>query len=843
MSSHLHASARAPLLRPAATTAWPLRGLHLLLGVGCAGLGVWLAANHPLSGPVAALLWVVCAVVAFMRLQLWPLALAALLPVFGLMTLTGWIVVEEVDLLVLAIAAGGYLRLATGWPPSAARPTHLVGLRSLALLAYAAALLVSMERGVQDAGGWAFGWWQGYHEPLNSVRLAKSFFLALLLLPLWRACLRADAKGTADRLRWGMVAGLCAASLVALWERLAFPGLLNFSTDYRTTAGFWEMHVGGAALDGYLALAIPFAAMSMWRARTSAGWLAAAGVVMLAVYASLTTFSRVLFIAIPLGLVVLTALESQRRGRLRRGADAAGHADAHADADADAGGFGLATASALVALFALAAWWMFSSSGWRGMLALLGATAVLLRLAGDLAGMRKRSVAAALLGGLLLASLAMAADSLFDKGAYVAYTAAFAACVSMLWRARSGNGSASVAANFGLEARAWALAAFVALLVALLLVCLHWGDANALQRGLPVAVVLLSVTLAASRMPDGAWPRSPRWQGSVLAAMATAAALVGAFGGGDYISQRIDTGGRDAQHRLTHWQHALSWLNGPMDSAWGKGLGRYPAQHLLFGTADEPPGDYRLIEPGGERRMALTGGRLDIDWGQVLRLSQRVAPPGAAATVQFQARAEHVVGVHAELCEKLLLYHGGCLFGNVEVKPGDAWQPVTLALSGDRVTGGSVWMPRPVVFSVGVLTRAGRVEIKDLHVADENGHELLRNGDFAGGMARWYFSSDHHHMPWHLKSLPIHLLFEQGWIGLALLSVLLVTGLLRVTLGAARDHALSPVLVASTLGFLVVGLIDSLLDVPRVALLFYLLLLLMLTLPAARAGPALPGRQ
>ena len=53
--------------------------------------------------------------------------------------------------------------------------------------------------------------------------------------------------------------GLLGVALATLWERLAFTGLLNLSTDYRTTALFWEMHVGGAALDGFLALTVPFA--------------------------------------------------------------------------------------------------------------------------------------------------------------------------------------------------------------------------------------------------------------------------------------------------------------------------------------------------------------------------------------------------------------------------------------------------------------------------------------------------------------------------------------------------------------------------------------------------------
>jgi len=44
----------------------------------------------------------------------------------------------------------------------------------------------------------------------------------------------------------GLMLGLAAAAISTIWERTAFTGLLNFSSDYRTTGMFWEMHVGGA---------------------------------------------------------------------------------------------------------------------------------------------------------------------------------------------------------------------------------------------------------------------------------------------------------------------------------------------------------------------------------------------------------------------------------------------------------------------------------------------------------------------------------------------------------------------------------------------------------------------
>jgi len=51
-------------------------------------------------------------------------------------------------------------------------------------------------------------------------------------------------------------------------ERLAFTDLLNFSADYRSTALFCEMHVGGAPLDAWLMLSFPFALASLLAARS-----------------------------------------------------------------------------------------------------------------------------------------------------------------------------------------------------------------------------------------------------------------------------------------------------------------------------------------------------------------------------------------------------------------------------------------------------------------------------------------------------------------------------------------------------------------------------------------------
>ena len=52
----------------------------------------------------------------------------------------------------------------------------------------------------------------------------------------------------------------------------------------------------------------------------------------------------------------------------------------------------------------------------------------------------------------------------------------------------------------------------------------------------------------------------------------------------------------------------------------------------------------------------------------------------------------------------------------------------------------------------------------------------------------------------------------------------------RLSYGRGRDHPLAPATAGALVAFLVVGAFDSLLNVPRVAFLFYFFVLLGLTL-------------
>jgi hypothetical protein len=798
--------------------SWPAA----LLPLACAVAGSTLALHYPLSGFLATLLFALTAVAAWLRPDAWLVLLPALLPIMGFAPWTGWITFEELDLLVLAVAAGGYARRAWRTPADpASRPnrtqsgSNAAALIGLTIAMFAASTLLAMARGFADAGGFSFGWFQGYREPMNSVRLAKPFFAALLLWPLWAAASRDDPERASTQLSLGMMLGLLAVSVAALWERLAFTALLNFSSDYRTTSLFWEMHVGGAAFDGFLALCMPFAVREMLVSKSKARWLLAAAVTALGAYACITTFSRGVYMAVPVGLAVMIGLHVLQRRR-------------HAPAPTLDTRPATALRLALMAGFGLAAAWMFPTSGYRGIVALSGAFAVLVQLGAALRDTGRTEQAAATSHGVVLALLAGGLNWLLPKGPYVAYafSLAFALCM-LAWHRRTGKASAAMLA----------LAGYLWVLTGVALVSLHWGGEDALERALPVLALLLAAPFVRSGRRATIWPDDLRWQGNTLGLALAAGALVAAFGGGAYMGGRFSSTGTDLAGRMQHWQRSLSMFDGAGEWLLGKGLGRYPESYAIAAPENMRPGDYRLRGEGGGRHLLLTGGaQVNTEVGaaaasgDMLRLSQRVRVPQGPVQLELDVRAAVPTTLVVGVCAKHLLYGESCIGHQVGVKPAlQQWQRLQLPLQGDNPSRGDWYAPRLLMFSIGIDNPGGRVEIDRLELSDGTGASMLANGDFEGELAHWFFTSDRSHLPWHAKNMALHVLFDQGLLGLALLATLWLGAVWRLSLGGARDHTLAPTMAGAIVGFAAVGLFDSLLDVPRVAFVFYSLLLIGLT--------------
>lgn len=256
-------------------------------------------------------------VLAVMVLTAWrPLwgawLLPAALPWASQAVHTGWLMLDEFDLLVLAVAAGGW----GAWALHSLRQRgdgRALDRRALALSAALLAVAAwGAARALGDGGAWP-SWavfpFADYQSPANAWRSSKSLLWAALLLPLWSG--GADA---ASRQRWvrawwrGGLVGLASVGALVLLERLQYAGLFDLWSGYRTTAWFWEMHVGGGAIDAYLALAVPLAAWWWQSARGGRAWWAAAALFVLACHVVLTTQSRGLYGAALIGTLLAVAL-------------------------------------------------------------------------------------------------------------------------------------------------------------------------------------------------------------------------------------------------------------------------------------------------------------------------------------------------------------------------------------------------------------------------------------------------------------------------------------------------------------------------------------------------------
>lgn len=786
----------------------------MTVALACAALAGWLALNHPLSPTVAVAAVGLLAGLSALQPARWPLLVLPLLPVIGLMPWTGWLVVEELDLVVLAVAAGAYLGLALRTAVASARARRGATLPAWLLLGLVAACTTySAALGVSDAGGWRWGWWHGYREPLNAVRLAKPVFAVLLLLPLWSYAQRLDSNRAHGDLRIGLTACLLMTALAVVWERAAFTGLLNFSSDYRAVGLFWEMHVGGAALDAVLAMTLPVAMASLASERRVLPWLALAGTVTLGLYASIATFSRIVFLAVPVALALGWLLDRIRSPGALRVADLA------------------AASGVLVAGWAAGAV-IFGASGYRGLLALTGALTLVLLLPALARTLAPLQRAVGLLAGLSMAALVGVTAAGVPKGAYAAVGLTWLVAAGAVLAGRRANGPVPAMVFLGTVVSAWA---------GVLAVTWAWAGGIATERAAMVVLPALVGVMVLSMAPRGVWPDDLRWQGQLALTLVGGMAVIAVFGGGAYMADRLQGASQDSQGRLSHWRQSLGLLRTEAQSTWGLGLGRYLAQQAVSGVPEFQTGDYRLVDEGQGRWLLLTSGSHVQGWGEIFRVSQRIeVPPPGPLRVRLRARADAPLTLHVEVCEKHLLYSEICKVANQTVATGpQGWQQLDLELKGVPITGGPWYAPRFVAFSVGIASVAGRVDLDDIALSTFDGRDLLRNGNFDLGMSRWFFSSDRHHMPWHAKNLAVHLWVEQGLVGLAAFGLAVAGALGRCLFGASGRHPSAPVLAAALVGVLIVGMVDSVLDMPRVAFVVLLLTAVALSLPSR--GPA--GRQ
>ena len=128
---------------------------------------------------------------------------------------------------------------------------------TLAVLALGGSYLISIATNLLTWRALDTNVLSSYYSPLNGVRVAKGLFWAALFYRLMNR-FTAEGKPAFGLFSLGMVLSMLGVVASTVWERFTFPGILNFADEYRVTGPFSAMHVGGADLELYLTLAVPF---------------------------------------------------------------------------------------------------------------------------------------------------------------------------------------------------------------------------------------------------------------------------------------------------------------------------------------------------------------------------------------------------------------------------------------------------------------------------------------------------------------------------------------------------------------------------------------------------------
>ncbi len=302
---------------------------HRLLAVVVSGIGAYLLIDYPVLRPVLAGFLLVYGAFLIRWPRIWLAVLPACVPALQLAHWSGRLFVEDLDI-VLAFTLAALLWRAPAAHRSPRPPYQLY----LAMIALAGSYLSSLVIGLSPWPDWQSpNTYTSFLGQANALRLAKGFAWALLLSPFVLNAFREFPAQSKAMLLSGMVAGSLAIGVMVLWERGVWQALLHgtnryellaplldFSTAYRVTGTFAEMHTGGEAIDGYLGLAWPMMVLALLLARSPLALGVTSLALGLSIYSLVTTFSRGLYLSLAIaGAVWLIGLLQVLRARRLEG--------------------------------------------------------------------------------------------------------------------------------------------------------------------------------------------------------------------------------------------------------------------------------------------------------------------------------------------------------------------------------------------------------------------------------------------------------------------------------------------------------------------------------------------
>lgn len=296
---------------------------------------------------------------------------------------------------------------------------------------------------------------------------------------------------------------------------------------------------------------------------------------------------------------------------------------------------------------------------------------------------------------------------------------------------------------------------------------------------------------------------------------------------GAFIQKRFSTIVEDFWGRIGHWKNSMSMMDDNMlTKVLGMGLGSYPRIYAQRNNEKEKHSDYRYVKEDENLFLRLPSFGF-LYMGQKIPLQPDKSYVFEANLRSNKKNAKLTMAV----CEKTALHSFRGRWLVEKITETGKWVHVKIPFKSKELgSGHRLYQRRPVELSFLNGSVGSEIDIDDVKIVNSANENLIKNGDFSAGSDFWFFTADNH-MPWHIKNLWIHLIFEHGWLGFALFNILLLISISAVWHRVVRQDLYSVIILTAAIGLLCVGLIDSLFDFPRITFLFLLLLFSVLLQP------------
>jgi VanZ family protein len=310
------------------------------------------------------------------------------------------------------------------------------------------------------------------------------------------------------------------------------------------------------------------------------------------------------------------------------------------------------------------------------------------------------------------------------------------------------------------------------------------------------------------------------WLGGALIGVAVVIALIAGLNT-DFMRYRVARVWTDLTTREANWGAGLDRRDrGLAAFLLGMGTGSYPRFAALRSPPDQQPGTY-VVRHDGTRSYLATMFGPEFYFGQKVPVVR-----GETYTMMFDMRAPVAgTGVSVHLCSKLLLYSADCHVLHLTVGQAEIWQHVSAPLPAP-IQRGRLPAPVELAFATGpgVL-----LDLAGVQLVGPDGRNVVANGDFAAGTARWFFTSDYHRL-WRIFDSPLSIWFEGGVLGTVAVTLLVVSALGGAAQAIRRGESIGAPIDGAMLAVLLCGCFDNIFEAPRIALLFDLVAMLGLLL-------------